>query len=353
MIDENFWTGRKTLVTGHTGFKGCWLTLLLSRLGAHTHGYATAPPTSPALFTEARLNRFIVDRRADITEREEVRTAIQKSSPEIIFHLAAQPLVRTSYEDPLLTFNVNALGTANLLQACLEVTPKPKAVVVVTSDKCYENKEWVWPYRETDALGGFDPYSASKGCAELISNAYKKSFFESSNIGLATARAGNVIGGGDWAQNRLVPDAFRSIQARKKLTIRYPDAVRPWQHVLDPLAGYLLLAQHLTKEPTQFSTPWNFGPIENRPRTVRWVLEQLSDHWPTMSWTTEITSQPDHEANLLTLDPSKAVQRLNWIPQMTTLQSIKATANWYTTWLHGDNIEDLTIGQVDEYLENL
>lgn len=347
-MNPSFWAGKRVFLTGHTGFKGSWLALWLTRLGAEVTGYALAPPSDPSLFDQLRLPDYLAaHHQLDIRDTERLSQVVCEAQPEIVFHLAAQPLVRASYRSPIETFETNILGTAYLLEA-LRTLNSVRAVVVVTSDKCYENREWLWPYRENEALGGHDPYSASKAAAEIVTAAYRRSFFDDTGCAVATARAGNVIGGGDFAEDRLLPDLFRSQAAGEPLHLRYPEAVRPWQHVLEPLHGYLLLAERLWYEGADYSGPWNFGPEEGDIRTVRHVVESLARQLPGLRWTHDDTPQP-HEAGLLRLDSSQARLRLGWQPVWRLDRALEATAEWYLAWQSGQDLRPFTEGQLQRY----
>ncbi len=308
-----FWAGKRVFITGHTGFKGSWLSTWLQHLGADLTGYALAAPTSPSLFELANVAEGMRTILGDVRDLASLTSALARSEAEIVIHLAAQPLVRASYTDPATTFSTNVLGTVNLLEA-VNRTPTVKAVVNVTSDKCYLNREWSWPYRESDNLGGHDPYSSSKACAELITSTYRSSFFENrkhpnQTVALASARAGNVIGGGDWAEDRLIPDILAGFRKGCDIKIRHPHAIRPWQHVLEPLRGYLILAQGLYEEGAEFGEAFNFGPATEDARTVRWVVEQMIDLWgENVTWSLDEAAHP-YEANHLRLDISKAAQK--------------------------------------------
>lgn len=342
------WAGRSVFVTGHTGFKGGWLSLLLSRRGANVHGYALAPPTTPNFFEAARLAGTLASSSiADIRDEACLRRALGAARPEVVFHLAAQPLVRDSYRDALETFDVNVMGTARLLEAVRHVD-SVRAVVVVTTDKCYDNKEWHWPYRENDPLGGHDPYSASKACAELVSQSYRLSFLDELGVRLATARAGNVIGGGDWARDRLVPDCLRALDQGHRLTLRSPAAVRPWQHVLEPLAGYTLLAEALLGDTADFAEPWNFGPDESDARTVGWIAARLCTHFSILPCSSDAAAGP-HEATLLMLDSSKAKRRLGWKPRWSIDEALARTAAWHLNWKRGLDMAEYSGLQIDDY----
>ncbi len=335
-IDQLFggiYNGKRVLITGHTGFKGSWLAFWLERMGAEVIGYALPPESVPNHYELIRPRLKSVF--ADIRESEILEKTFIETSPEIVFHLAAQPFVRRSYREPLATFDTNIMGTARLLEACRK-TVSVRAVVVVTSDKCYENKEWPWGYRETDPMGGLDPYSASKGCVELLSGSWRNSFFPLQKYGithrtlLATVRAGNVVGGGDWGEDRLVCDIIRAIYKKEKVEIRSPQAIRPWQHVLEPLGGYLLLGRMLLEERTEYAEAWNFGPSEESLWTVEQVVKAIKREWDAFSYIITPNTQC-HEASLLRLDCSKARMRLNWSPVWDADTAFHKTARWYKT----------------------
>jgi len=354
-MDKHFWKGKKVLVTGHTGFKGGWLSLWLSMVGAEVTGFALPPPTEPNIFNVADVKNEITSIEGDIRSFNNLESVISQNRPEIIFHLAAQPIVRESYRDPVTTYQTNIFGTVNLFEA-IRCTNSVKAVVNVTSDKCYENHEWVWGYRETDPLGGFDPYSSSKACSEIITTAYRNSFFNSERDlihrpAIATARAGNVIGGGDWGKDRLIPDIFNSIFNNNIIVIRNPNAIRPWQHVLDPLNGYLLLAESLYKNAAEFGEPWNFGPSVNSARKVSWVVEKILDlYGKDISWELDERSNP-HEATLLSLDCSKAIQRLGWSPKLDIFTSLKWVVEWMKEYRNKSNMKEITENQILDFME--
>lgn len=344
---SNTWAGRSVFVTGHTGFKGGWLSLWLARRGAMVHGYALDPPAAPGLYSACGLaDRICSDTRADIRNGADLRSALHQARPDVVFHLAAQPLVRRSYEDPLATFDVNVMGTAALLDAVLEVDCV-RAVVVVTTDKCYENREWDWPYRENDPLGGFDPYSASKACTEHVVASFRRSFYARRDIGLATARAGNVIGGGDCSADRLVPDCLRAIDAGKPLAIRAPNSIRPWQHVLEPLSGYMTIANRLL-EREDVAESWNFGPEEADVRSVGWIVDRLCRRFPSARWYHDQDHHP-HEAGRLALDSSKARMRLGWRPRWNIDQALNRTVEWHIAWRNGADMKAVTEHQIDAY----
>lgn len=354
-VKPGFWRGRRVLVTGHTGFKGSWLSLLLSRLGAEVTGYALAPSSKPNLFELASVATRMASIVGDIRDFGRFRRCITEAKPEIVFHLAAQAMVRAGYRDPLETFSTNVLGTAHVLEACRS-SPGLRVIVNVTTDKCYENREWTWSYRENDRLGGSDPYAASKACAELVSTAYRESFFRSSGsddaagVGLATARAGNVIGGGDWGEDRLVPDLVRAACAGKAARVRLPDAVRPWQHVLDPLSGYLLLAERLWEEGDRFADAWNFGPRREDAHTVRWIAERFQALWADKFHWAQEKSDGQREAMFLTLDSSKARALLGWCPRLSADLALEWTVRWYRE-VRADEAAAaaVTFQQIDDY----
>lgn len=344
------WAGRRVFLTGHTGFKGGWLALWLGRLGAQVSGYSLQPPTRPSLFELARVQDGMRSVIADIRDLERVAKEMRTAEPEVVFHLAAQPLVRHSYADPVQTYATNVLGTAHVLEA-VRRTPGVRAVIVVTTDKCYENLEWAWGYRENDRLGGRDPYSNSKACAELVTQAFRDSFFRAGErkVAVASARAGNVIGGGDWAADRLLPDVVRAIVEGRPVRVRRPDAVRPWQHVLDPLSGYLRLAERLLADGERWAEGWNFGPDEADARNVRWVVERFVQLWGEgAGWEIDPGTHP-HEAGMLRLDISKARQRLSWRPVWNIDRTLECTVAWYRGHAKGANMRALSLAQIDEF----
>jgi CDP-glucose 4,6-dehydratase len=349
---KGIYNGKRVLLTGHTGFKGSWLAFWLTKLGAEITGYALPPETSPNHHDLLRLEINSV--QGDIRDSESLERTFGQASPEIVFHLAAQPFVRRSYREPLATFETNVMGTARLLETCRK-TPSVRAVVIITSDKCYENREWPWGYRENDPMGGHDPYSASKGCTELLSASWRNSFFPPARYGtdhhvlLATARAGNVVGGGDWGEDRLICDIIRSIRDGKEVQIRSPQAVRPWQHVLEPLGGYLRLGQKLLEGSWEFAEGWNFGPSDDSIWTVQQVVESIKKEWDAFSY--KIAQNPQlHEAGLLRLDCSKARMRLQWAPVWNAAATFEKTIRWYRA--HHETGAVLTTQDLDQYVRD-
>lgn len=336
-------------LTGHTGFKGGWLSIWLHSLGAKVRGFSLAAPTNPSLFSTAKVWDCVDSVYGDIRDLASLRLALIDFEPEVVIHMAAQPLVRRSYADPLETFSSNVMGTVNVLEA-VRGSNSVRSVVVVTSDKCYENREWLWGYRENEAMGGHDPYSGSKGCAELVTAAYRRSYFEKSGVAVATARAGNVIGGGDWADDRLVPDVLRAFQQNQKIVLRNPESVRPWQHVLEPLSGYLTLAERLHDVGVEFADGWNFGPGQIDVKTVEWIVNYISGLLGSDAlW--EIDSNSHfHEANCLTLDSSKARRLLNWRPRWGLESALRQTVAWHQCWLEGGDVRGQCINDIYQFM---
>ncbi|WP_159784561.1 CDP-glucose 4,6-dehydratase [Sodalinema gerasimenkoae] len=357
MVSHDFWSNRNVLITGHTGFKGAWLSLWLSQLGARVHGMALEPPSYPSFYEVVQVSQLLKsDLRVDIRDGDAVARQIGEIQPEVIFHLAAQPLVSYGYQQPIETYATNVMGTLHVLEASRQ-TPSVQAMVVVTTDKCYDNREWVYPYRETDRLGGADPYSNSKACAELVVSAYRQSFFSplslDSAVAVATARAGNVIGGGDWADNRLIPDCIRAFQSGKPVTLRYPQAVRPWQHVLEPLWGYLSLAESLLGERSQeFCQGWNFGPDVRDSLSVGEVASLAAQLWGDGA-EIQVTAPGYHEARTLQLDSSQAQARLGWRPQWSLFEAMKETISWYSAWSKGADMRQVSLETIADYEELL
>jgi CDP-glucose 4,6-dehydratase len=348
-----FWEGRRVLVLGHTGFKGAWLGLWLHRMGARIAGLSLPPPTDPSLFQLAGLQGFVPTTFGDIRDLDVVIDAMRDWQPEIVFHLAAQALVRQSYREPVTTYATNIMGTVHVLEAARQVACV-RSVVVVTSDKCYENREWPWAYRETEAMGGHDPYSSSKACAELITAAYRRSFFSAPSgriVGIATGRAGNVIGGGDWAAERLLPDCMMALPAGRSIAIRSPHAIRPWQHVLEPLCGYLLLAERLFADPAAFGDAWNFGPPDEDARPVGWVVARLVEQWGGVaSWHVTSGDVP-HEADHLKLDASRARTRLGWRTHLRLEDALAWTVQWHRRLNAGEPARALVDEQLSRFCE--
>jgi CDP-glucose 4,6-dehydratase len=352
-MNADFWHGKRVLLTGHTGFKGSWISLWLQSMGAQVIGYALTPATQPNLFEDAQVAQGMTSIIGDIRDLNNLQAIFNTHKPEIVFHMAAQPLVRYSYSEPVETYSTNVMGTVNLLEAvrhCKGV----KAIVNITTDKCYENREWEWAYRENEPMGGFDPYSSSKGCAELVSAAYRSSFFNGNDyskhgVALATARAGNVIGGGDWAQDRLIPDILAAFEQGKQVNIRNPLAVRPWQHVLEPLRGYLTLAEQLYKHGVQYAEGWNFGPNDEDAKPVKWIVEKMVGMWgKDAAWHRDAGEHP-HEANYLKLDISKARNHLHWYPILRLEDALRLTVEWANQRQAGTDVRQLTLNQISAY----
>ncbi|XAT75841.1 CDP-glucose 4,6-dehydratase [Rhodopseudomonas sp. P1] len=352
-VTPEFWRGKRVFLTGHTGFKGSWLSLWLQSMGAELTGYALQPPTTPSLFEQARVGDGMTSITADIADLEQLVRVMRQARPEIVIHMAAQSLVRYSYDHPVETYLTNVMGTVHLLDAVRQ-TAGVKAVINVTSDKCYDNREWVWGYREVDAMGGYDPYSNSKGCAELVSSSYRQSFFNPRDyavhgVALATARAGNVIGGGDWARDRLVPDIVAAFGKGQPVHIRNPHAIRPWQHVLEPLSGYLELAERVFNDGPACAEAWNFGPSDDDARPVAWIVEQMAGLWGEgAGWRVDDGVHP-HEAGYLKLDVSKARGRLNWHPMLPLGEALKLVVDWAKRREAGADARELTLEQIMSY----
>jgi len=352
-MDRTFWKGKKVLITGHTGFKGSWLSLWLQKLGAGVIGYAVLPPTEPSLFEVACVAEGMASITGDVRELEHLKAVVTEYRPEIIIHMAAQPLVRYSYEHPVETYSTNVMGTVNVLES-VRHSQDVRVVVCITSDKCYENKEWLWGYREDEPMGGRDPYSSSKGCAELVISAYRRSYFPVEEyprheVAIASARAGNVIGGGDWAEDRLIPDIMRAIMADRPVVIRNPQAIRPWQHVLEPLHGYLCLAEKLWVHGLEFAQAWNFGPNDEDARPVSWIVERLTTLWgDDARWELDSAHHP-HEATYLKLDCSKARNLLGWSPKSRLSTALEWTVEWYRAYQRNQDMRHLTEVQIARY----
>ncbi len=349
-MTPSFWCGKKVLLTGHTGFKGSWLSLWLQQLGAEVTGYSLSPPSSPSLFAMADVANGMTSIEADVRDLERLEATIREQRPEIVIHMAAQSLVRYSYDNPIETIETNVMGTANLFEA-VRRTDSVRVMLNITSDKCYENQEWCWGYRENEPMGGHDPYSSSKGCSELITSAYRNSYFSGadSNVVLASARAGNVIGGGDWAADRLIPDIMRSFMKNESVTIRFPGAIRPWQHVLEPLSGYMALVEQLWEQGSEYAGGWNFGPRDEDARPVMWIVKRMVKRWgDDASYTLDEGENP-HEANYLKLDCSKARQILQWSPQLDLDTALEWVTDWYKACHQKQSMRAETEKQITAY----
>ncbi len=352
-MDFTFWKNKKVFITGHTGFKGSWLSLWLHSVGAEVTGYALNPPTDPSLYEICRIYDLVNSVIADVRDGAKLEKTIQATSPEVVIHMAAQPLVRESYENPVDTYAINVMGTVNLLEA-VRKCDSVKAVVNVTTDKCYDNKEWIWGYRENESLGGYDPYSSSKACSELVTSAYRNSFFNPKNyakhgVSLGSVRAGNVIGGGDWATNRLIPDCIRAILNGEKIIIRNPNAVRPWQHVLEPLSGYLVLAQKLYEDGPKYAEAWNLGPNDEDAKPVDWIVRELCVKWGEGASYEVDKREHLHEAHHLKLDCSKAKAELGWHPKWNLEKTIDSIIEWTLCYQKNNNLMELCLKQISEY----
>jgi len=351
-VDRSFWKDRNVFVTGHTGFKGSWLCLWLQRLSANVVGYSLPAPTNPSLYEAADIKARMISIIGDVRDYPRLRESLEKHRPEIVFHMAAQSVVRSSYQDPVETYSTNVMGTVNLLEAMRHVSGRA-VVVNVTSDKSYENKEWIWGYRETDRLGGHDPYSNSKACSELVTQAFTDSYFSAEDTGksIATARAGNVIGGGDWTYDQLVPDVVNAFREGRPAVLRNPHAVRPWQFVLDCLGGYMTLAEKLSLEGTRYAGPWNFGPHQDDTLSVRDLVERLIGKWPgKASWVQDADSHP-HEASTLRLDTSKTIQQLGWKPRLVVTEALDWIVDWYARYFQGAKAKALCLEQIQRFEE--
>ena len=353
MVNQTFWKGKRVLITGHTGFKGSWLSILLNWLGSDISGYALEPNTTPSLYKLSNIDHFVASTIGDIRDYDFLSETLKNVRPEIIIHMAAQPLVLESYKNPRETYEINVMGTVNLFEAARRVD-SVKAILNVTTDKCYENKEWLWGYRENEPMGGYDPYSNSKSCSELVTTSFRNAFFNPKNynehgVALASARAGNVIGGGDWAADRLIPDFFRAIMNGKKLKIRSPYAIRPWQHVLEPLSGYLTLCERLYNDGPAFAEGWNFGPDDSDAKDVEWITKKICKEWGNGDFY-EFDEEPQpHEANYLKLDCSKARARLDWSPRWNIETAIRKIVEWNKLFLADSDMRMVCLRQIEEY----
>jgi CDP-glucose 4,6-dehydratase len=351
VINQRFWKGKRVFLTGHTGFKGSWLSLWLVSLGATVKGYALKPPTTPSLFYEAKIDSLVDSYIGDIRNQDTLKASMTSFDPDILIHMAAQPLVRYSYHQPIETYEVNVIGTVRVLETarnCKNI----KAIINVTTDKCYENDERSYGYNENDPMGGHDPYSSSKGCSELITSAYRRSFLQEQGIGVASVRAGNVIGGGDWAEDRLIPDTLKSFEKDEPVIIRNPKAIRPWQHVLEPLSGYLMLAEKLYRNQKEYSEAWNFGPREDDVQSVEGILDIMCAKWPKSSWELDQNSHP-HEANYLQLDISKANSKLGWNPEWELSYTLKKIIEWHRAWINNEDMQDRCLKEIEEYTKDM
>jgi CDP-glucose 4,6-dehydratase len=352
-IDTAFWKGKRVFLTGHTGFKGGWLSLWLSYLGAEVRGYSLSPPTHPCLFDTVNLGSYVDSEIGDIRDLDKIAKSMSEFNPDILIHMAAQPLVRLSYTEPVETYSTNVMGTVGVLEAARKCK-NLRAIVNITTDKCYENKEWEWGYRENEPMGGHDPYSNSKGCAELVTSAYRKSFFNRPDgPALASARAGNVIGGGDWAADRLIPDILRAFENEKPVIIRNPQATRPWQHVLEPLSGYLILAQALWENGERFADGWNFGPKDEDVEPVAWILDRMVNFWGSgASWQLDTGDHP-HEAKYLKLDISKARMQLSWTPTWRLESTLDKIVSWHRAWLSNEKMDSYSLAEIKSYMTDM
>jgi len=351
LIDRGFWHGKRVFVTGHTGFKGSWLSLWLVSLGAQVKGYALNPTTLTSLFDEAKVDSIVDSQIADIRDQDTLYKSMTSFNPDILIHMAAQPLVRYSYNEPIETYEVNVIGTAKVLEvarSCINL----KVIINITTDKCYENDNRTKSYKEDSPMGGYDPYSSSKGCAELVTSAYRRSFLQDQGIGLASVRAGNVIGGGDWAEDRLIPDILRSFEKSEPVIIRNPKSIRPWQYVLEPLTGYLILAQKMYNDTDKYAEGWNFGPNDQDARSVNWILDRMIDKWPNASWVLDESSNY-HEANFLKLDSLKAELKLGWRPIWELGYTLEKIINWHKAWMNKEDMQAVCLAEIEEYMRDM
>jgi CDP-glucose 4,6-dehydratase len=351
MIDKLFWHNKRVFLTGHTGFKGSWMSLFLSNLGATVKGYALTPSTSTSLFEQAKIDKIIDSQIGDIRSQSLLNDSMVAFNPEIVIHMAAQPLVRYSYKNPIETYEINVMGTVNVLESA-RWCPNLKIIINITTDKCYENDNRDYGYKETDPMGGYDPYSSSKGCAELVTSSYRRSFFQQQNIGVASVRAGNVIGGGDWADDRLIPDILKSFKGGKSVIIRNPKSTRPWQHVLEPLSGYLILAQKLYNDPVEYAGGWNFGPNDKDTKPVSWILNNMANKWGDVNWKLENDNEP-HEANFLKLDISKSKSKLDWSPVWGLDYTLSKIIDWHKSWINKKDMQIVCLKEIEQYVKDM
>ena len=343
--------GKRVFITGHTGFKGSWLSLWLSSLGVEVRGYALEPTTSPSLFQEAKIDLLVDSQIGDIRDQKKLYQSMVSFKPDILIHMAAQPLVRHSYIAPIETYEVNVIGTAKVLETARSCKSL-KCIINITTDKCYENDQRSHGYRESDPMGGYDPYSSSKGCAELLTASYRKSFFQDQNVGLASVRSGNVIGGGDWADDRLIPDILKSVTRGESVVIRNPKAIRPWQHVLEPLSGYLILAQKMYSDYEAYAEGWNFGPDDQDVKPVDWILDKITSIWPNTNWELDKEYNP-HEASSLQLDITKAKQELGWSPVWSLDHTLEKIVEWHQSWINGEDMQAKCLMEIEEYTKGM
>jgi CDP-glucose 4,6-dehydratase len=350
MIDPQFWHGKRVFLTGHTGFKGSWLSLWLAHLGSSIKGYALEPVTSPSLFELAQVKNLVESHIGDIRDQDSLHKAMVDFNPDILIHMAAQPLVRYSYNKPIETYEVNVIGTAKVLEVARSCS-NLKAIINITTDKCYENNGLDKSYKETDPMGGHDPYSSSKGCAELVASSYRRSYFSDLGVGLASVRAGNVIGGGDWAEDRLIPDILKSFQKKESVKIRNPKATRPWQHVLEPLSGYLVLVQKLYNN-TDYSQAWNFGPNPEDVKPVEWILGKMTSNWPGAKWELVKDSSP-YEAAFLKLDIHKSKSNLDWQPSWNLEATLQKIISWHLAWINNENMQSFCVKEINDYMRDM
>ena len=350
-ISKDFWYGKRVFLTGHTGFKGSWLSLWLVSLGADVRGYSLCPPTIPCLYNEAKIHSMVDSHIGDIRDQNALYESMTSFNPDILIHMAAQPLVRFAYDFPIETYEVNVIGTAKVLEVARSCN-NLKAITNITTDKCYENDGRSHGYTENDPMGGYDPYSSSKGCAELVASTYRRSFIQERGIGLASARAGNVIGGGDWAIDRLIPDILKSFEKGEPVIIRNPKATRPWQHVLEPLSGYLILTQKLYEDHQKYSEGWNFGPNTNDVRPVDWILDAMISRWPNSTWKLDDNYTP-HEASSLSLDIAKAKSKLKWRPVWELEYTLEKIINWHRAWLEKKNMINTCLEEIEKYTHDM